>query len=108
MGVVVVIILPEVPGVCVAVQGQGRLFVFGLFTSFAKTVWLIMYRAAEISINAHGAIPVKAVIGALRRVDWNLIVVDAEAVALRVSIREESSLKPLIGRDRFPGRCLPD
>jgi hypothetical protein len=52
----------------------------------AETIWFVVYGRAAIAIEAHGAVAMIRGVRALRLVDRERIVVNAEAVAVRVGI----------------------
>jgi hypothetical protein len=103
LGVVVVIVIAEVPVVRGPLQGQGRLSEFRLLLPFTVAVGLIAEGAAIIAVNPHGAVAVVAVVRATRRVDRDLVVVHAEPVALGVSVGKESPLEHLVGGESDAG-----
>ena len=63
-------------------QSQGWLGEFRLLLSFTLAVELIAESAAVVAVNTHGAVPVEAVIRAPGSIDGDLMMVDAEPVAL--------------------------
>ena len=79
-----------------AFDRQGWLAVSGLLFPFTVAVRLVAERAAMVAIHAHRAVPVVTMDGAARSVHWDLMMIDAEAVALRVPVREESGLQHLV------------
>ena len=53
---------------------------------------------AVVAVDGHGAVALEGVEGVERRVDGDLLVVDAEAVAVGVWVREEARLEHRVGR----------
>ena len=49
------------------------------------------------------AVPVVAVEGAFRRIDRNLMMIDAESIALRIAIRKQARLQHLVRREADAG-----
>ena len=98
LGVIVAVVLPEIPLVGIAPDRQRRLLELRLLLPFAVAVRLIADGAAGVGIDAHLAIPVVTVDRAARRVDRDLVVVDAEAVALGVAVGEQAALQHLVRR----------
>ena len=64
----------------------------------AEAVWLIVYFRPAVSIEAHRAVLVVGVIRALRFVHRQGVVVDAQAVAVRIGIRDQSPLQHFVRR----------
>ncbi len=98
LGVVVVIVLTEIPVVRGPFQGQRRLGEFRLLLPFAVAVGLVAKGAAVIAVNPHGAVAVEAVVRAAGGVDRDLVVVHAEPVALGIAVGKETPLEHLVGR----------
>src|SRR6266851_590849 len=96
--VVIVVIFTEIEFLRVSVDSQWRLGVIRLLLPLAMTVRFIAGRATVVTIDAHRAVTMVSMERALGRVHRNQIVIDAEAVALRVAVREQTSLKHPIRR----------
>src|ERR1700722_12576162 len=97
--VVVVIVFAQIEFLSISVDSQWRFRIIGLLLPLAMSIRLIADRTAIVPIDAHRAIAMVGMERALGSVHRNLIVVDAQAVALRVAIREQTSLKHSIGRE---------
>ncbi|MNZ65480.1 hypothetical protein D3C78_836760 [compost metagenome] len=84
-------------------QTQGRfLLLAGLLG--AETVRLVVGAGAAIAVRAHCTVTMSAVVeGAARGVDRQQAVVDAEAIALGVTVGEESPLQHAIRREADTG-----
>ena len=81
-----------------AADFQRWLAVIGLLLPLTVVIRLIAQGAAVIAIGAHGAIAVVAVHRATRRIHRNMAVVHTQAVALRITIREQAPLQHFVGR----------
>jgi hypothetical protein len=97
LSVVIVIVFPKIPVGGSSLQGQRRLGEFRLLLPFTVTVGLIAQSTALVAVHPHGAVAVITVIRAAGGIDGNLVMVDAESVALSVSVGEEPSLEHLVG-----------
>ena len=86
-----------------AFDGQRRLGEVGLVVPQPGAVRVEAGRAAEIAVDAHLAVAVIAHERAFRRVDRDLVEVDAEPVALRVAIGEQARLQHLVRREADAG-----
>ena len=98
-----------------AFNRQRRLVEVGLVVPQPCAVRIEAGGAAEIAIDAHLAVPVVAHVRAFRRIDRDLVVVDAEAVANRVIVRQQARLQHPVRREadagdevRWPERRLLD
>jgi hypothetical protein len=69
---------------------KGWLVQLGLVRPLAAAVRPVGRRAAKITVSPHRTVAVIAVEPALRCVDRNVVVVDTEAVALRIMIGEQA------------------
>lgn len=87
-----------IPVGSVTADAKRRLVQMRLIRPLTDTVRPIGRRGPEIAIGAHGAVPMIAVEWALGRIDRNLMMIDAEAVALRIAVREQPRLQHFIGR----------
>src|SRR5690606_25484564 len=87
--VIVVVVVAVVPPVGVAVDLQRRLAVLGLLLPLVEAVGLVVEHAAVVAVGAALAVAVVAVHRAARGVDRDLVVVDAQPVALRVGVVEQ-------------------
>ena len=97
LGVIIAVILAEIPAVRRTGQIQGRILVFGLLLPFAKAVGLVADGGAVIAIHAHLPVAVGGMCrGMLGAVDRDLVVIDTQAVALGIAIGEEAALQHLI------------
>jgi len=97
LGVVVVIVFAEIPAIRRSLQLQRRFGEIRLLLPLAVTVWLIPEGAAVVAVHSHRAVAMIAVVRAAGGVDWDLVVVHAEPVALGVAVGEEPPLEHLIG-----------
>src|SRR5690606_12240236 len=77
-------------------------FCLGLFLPFAIAVRVIVLRISIVSVHAHGSIPVKGMVRTPWIIDRNLEMINAQPVALRVSIRKESPLQHLVRGKAYP------
>src|SRR6267142_2112027 len=81
-----------VEAMIVAVDGAGYFFgalaILRIFFGAAKAVGFVIGLRAVIAVKAHGAVAIVSVDGALRLVDRQAVVVDAEAIAMRIGIRD--------------------
>src|ERR1700730_13523542 len=84
---VVIAVQAVIVAVDCAADRPGALTECGVLTGTAKTVRLIVDGRAGISIEAHGAVTVVGVKRALGFVDWERVVIDTQAIAMRVGIR---------------------
>ena len=98
LGVVVVIVFSVIPVIRRPLQFQRRFGEIGLFLPLAVTVGLIPEGAAVVAVHPHGAVAVIAVVRATGGVDRDLVVVDAESVAVSVAVGKEPPLEHLVGR----------
>ena len=73
-------------------DGQWRLLEAVILLRAVEAVRLVIHAGPAIAVESHGAVAMVRVERALWSVDWNLRVVDAQTIALRVGIREESAL----------------
>ena len=99
LGVIVGIVLAEVPGPCRTGDREERLSVFRLLLPFAKTVGLVADGRTGVAVHAHLPVAVRGVRKTSGTVDRDLVVVDAQPVALCVPVGEEAPLQHLIGRE---------
>src|SRR6266849_532912 len=92
-----------VEAVIVAVDRAGdflrALAVLRRFFRPAEAVGFVVGLRAVIAVEAHGAIAIVGVHGALGLVDGQAVVVDAEAVAVRVGIGNQARLQHFVGRE---------
>ncbi|CFP67595.1 Uncharacterised protein [Bordetella pertussis] len=96
---VVVLVDPMVPAVGgLSVQRQRRFGCVLGFAPFAETVGFVVQRGAAIAVDPAHPVAMEAVERAARRIDGNLMVVDAQAVAMGVAVREQATLQHLVGR----------
>lgn len=79
------LLVRRVDGLCGAV-GHGP--------EAAGVVWV----GAVVAVDGHEAVALVGVEGVLGGVYWDLLVVDAQAVAVRVAVREEARLQDRVGR----------
>src|SRR4030088_135658 len=77
---------------------QRRLVKLRLVDPLAQAIGEVGRSSAEVAVRAHCAVAVIAVERAFRCVDRDVVVIDSQAVALRISIREEARLQHLVGR----------
>ena len=96
---VVVVIDAVIPVGDGALDLERRLVEIGLIGPFAPAVWEVGRRAAEIAVRAHRAVAMVTVERAFRRVDRDMVEVDAEPVTLGVGIGEQPRLQHLVGRE---------
>src|SRR5665811_530668 len=96
-----------VPVVRRAIDRERRLREVRLLLPLAVAVWLISERAAVVAVDAHLTVAVIAVGRHVGRIDRDARVVHAEAIALRVAVREEPPLQHLVRRDPDAGDDAP-
>src|ERR1700730_4131600 len=101
--VVVMVILAEVELRGITVDCQWRLRKVRLLLPFTVAVRLIAGSSPAVAIDSHGPVAVVAVERALRRIDWDEAVIDAESVPLCISIREQPTLQHLVRREADTG-----
>jgi hypothetical protein len=77
---------------------QRRLVKLLLVGPLAQAIGEVGGSSAEVAVRAHGAVAVIAVVWAFRRVDRDVVVIDPEPIALRISIGEEACLQHFVGR----------
>src|SRR5258708_9836364 len=81
-----------------AFERKRRLSVFRLVVPQTLAIRVIRRRRSQISICAHLTIAVIGVEWTLRRVNRDVVEVNAKAVSLGISIREQPSLEHLVRR----------
>src|SRR5712692_9990491 len=96
-----------VEAVIVAVDRAGDFFgalaVLRSFFGAAEAVGFVVGLRAVIAVEAHGAVAIVGVHRALRLVDGQAVVVNAEAVAVRVGIGNKARLQHFVGREAHAG-----
>src|SRR5690606_12235663 len=97
LGVVILIIVPEVMGVGGSIQFQRWSLGFGLFLPLAITVRVIVRGCSIVSVYAHGSVAVECVVRTPWFVDRDLKMVYSQAVTLCVAVGEQPSLKHFVG-----------
>ena len=102
LGVVVVVVLAEVPGTRGAGDLEIRLPVLRLLLPLAETVRLVADGGTCVAVHPHLAVAVRGVRVTFRAVDRELVVVDTQAVALCVPVGEETPLQHPVGRETDP------
>src|SRR5260370_38784843 len=85
--------------ISVAFEGERQVSVFRLVVPQSLAIGVISRRRSQVSFCAHLAIAVIRLEWTLRRINGNVIEVDAEAVSLGISIREQATLEHLVGRE---------
>src|SRR5690554_1866631 len=98
--VVVVIILAEVPPFDVAVHLLNRLVMLRLLLPHPVAVGFVMERSALVAVYPHLSVTVVGVVSSLHTlglVHRYLVVVHPQAVALCITVGEETSLQHLVG-----------
>ncbi len=88
------------------IQGKRGLGKLRLLLPFAVAVRLVAKGAAVIPVDPHGAVTVVAVIGAAGCIYRDLVVIYAEAVALCITVGEQSSLEHLVRRESYAGHDM--
>jgi len=78
-------------------QGQGRLGKFRPLLPLTVTVGLVAEGAAVIAVDPHGSVAVEALVRTARCIDRDLMVIDAESVALGIAVGKKASLEHLVG-----------
>src|SRR5471030_226837 len=63
-----------------------------LFLEQTGAVWLIRYAVAAVAVDTHGAITVVVMERAFWCVNRDLMMVDAQTVAVRIAVREQTAL----------------
>src|SRR5258708_2369846 len=101
--VVVMVILAVVELRGFTINGQWRLRKVRLLLPFTVAVRLIAGSSPTVAIDSHGPVAVVAVERALRRIDWDVAVIDPESVPLCISIREQPTLEHLVRREADTG-----
>ena len=87
-----------VPMVRRTVNTQRRLSKGGLLLPLPVTVWFISESATVVAINTHCTVSVVARDRAVGTVNWNLIVIHTQTIALSVAVRKQPALKHLVRR----------
>src|ERR1700746_3376457 len=85
---------------------ERRISVFRLVVPQSLAIRVISSRCSQVSICAHLAIAVIGEEWTLRCVDRDVIEVNAEAVSLGVSIREQAALEHLVRREANSGNHI--
>ena len=93
---VVIVVDTMVPMRGRAFELQRRLVELRLVDPLAPAIGEVGGSSAEVAVSAHGAVAVIAVERAFRCVDGDVVVIDAQAVALRISVGEEAPLQHLV------------
>ena len=106
LGEVVVIVLAEIPMICVPFQLQRRFGEVGLLLPLAVAVWFVVEGTAVIAVNPSCTVTVIAVVRTTGRIDRDLVVVYAEAVPLGVTVGKEPPLEHLVGRETDAGHDI--
>ena len=97
--VVVAIQLSLVVVIYLATDCQRWLFQGWRILPLAIAIRLVAYRATSVIVGPHLTVAMVRVERATRAIYGYLVVVYAQAVALRIAIREQASLQHLIGRE---------
>src|ERR1700732_1948012 len=77
---------------------ERRLVELRLVGPLAPAVGEVGRSSAEVAVSAHCAVPMIAVGRAFWCIERDVVVIDAQAVALRIPIGEQASLQHLVGR----------
>src|ERR1700733_2522680 len=93
-----VVIDPVIPVSGCATELERGLVELRLIDPIAPAVREVGRSSAEVAVRAHGAVAMIALERAFRRVDRDVMVIDAQAITLRVPIREQAPLQHLVGR----------
>src|SRR6202030_14627 len=92
-----------VEAVIVAVDRAGDFFgaltILRIFFRAAEAVGFVVGLRTVIAVEAHRAVAIVGVHRALRLVDWQAVIVHAEAVAVRVGIGNQTRLEHLVWRE---------
>src|SRR5690606_1325340 len=80
-------------------ERQRRLAEIRLFLPLTIGVRLIVQAAAVVTVNPHGTVTVESVHRTAWRVHRDLMVVDAQTVALRVTVGEQTALQHAVRRE---------
>ncbi|MCY1446561.1 hypothetical protein D9M71_631410 [compost metagenome] len=89
----VVSVLTVIVAISRTIQGQCWLsMTWRLFRGIAVAVWLVV-RCTTVTAGGHRAVALIAVDRATWRVDWQLLVVGANAIAVRVGVGEYTALQ---------------
>jgi hypothetical protein len=94
----VIVINPVIPMGGGAADLERRFVELWLVGPLAQAIGEVGRRSAEIAVGAHGAVTVIAVEWTFWCVDRDVVVIDAEAVALRIAVGEQTPLQHLVGR----------
>ena len=100
---VVGVVLVEAEVLGIARQAQRRLGKLGLGLPLAKAVGLVVQGAAVVAVHPAHAVAVVAVHRAARGVHRDLMVVGAQAVALRVGVVGQARLQHAVGAHAYAG-----
>src|SRR5271170_335697 len=95
----VILLQPVVIVVGVAFKRKWQVSVFRLVVPQSLAVRVVSRRRSEVSICPHLAIAVIEVELALRRIHWDVIEGNTEAVSLGISIREQPALEHFVRRE---------
>src|SRR6266404_2071403 len=90
----------------VTFERERRLSVFRLVVPQSLAIRVISRRRSQVSICAHLAIAVIGVEWTLRRIHGDVIEINAEAVSLGISIREQAALEHLVWREANSGNYI--
>src|SRR5215471_1246989 len=77
---------------------ERRLVQLRLVRPLSARVRPISRRTAKITVGTHSAVAVIAVERTFRRIDGNLVMVDAETIPLRIAVGEQACLEHLVRR----------
>ena len=92
----VISVFTMVPVACSAAEWERRLPEIRLPGPFALVVGLVAKRASMVAIDAHGAVTMIVVNRAAGRVDQDQMMIDAQTVALGITVGEQSPLQYLV------------
>src|SRR5260370_18692983 len=90
----------------VAFERERRLSVLRVVVPQSLAIRVISRRRSQVSICTHLAIAVIGVEWTLRRIHGDVIEINAEAVSLGISIREQAALEHLVWREANSGNYI--
>ena len=99
LGVVIIIVLSEIPMVGGTFQLERRLGKIRLLLPIAITIRFVTRCTSLIAVNTHSAIAMKAVNGEARSVNRDKVMIDSQPVTLSITIGEKPALQHLVRRE---------
>jgi hypothetical protein len=93
---VVIVVDTMVPMCSRAFELQRRLVELRLVDPLAPAIGEVSGSSTEVAVSAHGTVAVVTVERAFRCIDGDVVMIDTQAVALRISVGEEPPLQHLV------------